>query len=221
MHQSILVDADVDKCAELGDIGDHAFQHHARLDIRNLPHLVAEAGRDKLVSRIASGLLQLGQNVVDGIGAGRELFAVHLFKQLWLLDKLPDRRVKKPRNLFHHRIGLGMDGGHVQRVVAVANAQKPRRLLEGFGSDAGHFQHLRAGAEAALLVAKGHDVQRGALGDAGDKAQQRPGGSVQIHAHLVDAAFDHGLERFLKLALVHIVLILADADGLRIDLDQL
>ena len=37
---------------------------------------------------------------------------------------------------------------------------------------------------------------------------------------LVDAALDDGFERLLKLALVNVVLILADADGLGIDLDE-
>jgi len=43
--------------------------------------------------------------------------------------------------------------------------------------------------------------------------------SIQIHANLVDAAFDDGFKRLLKLALVHVMLVLAHADGFRIDLD--
>ena len=55
---------------------------------------------------------------------------------------------------------------------------------------------LDARAEAAVLVAEFDDVERGAFGDAGDVAQQGPGGGVEIDADAVDAAFDDGLERF-------------------------
>ena len=67
-----------------------------------------------------------------------------------------------------------MNGGPIQRIIAVTNAQKTRRLLEGLGADARHFENLHTRAEAALLVAEADNVQRGALRDAGDKAQQRP-----------------------------------------------
>jgi len=52
--------------------------------------------------------------------------------------------------------------------------RKTRRLLEGLGADARDFQNLHARTEAALLVAEAHNVQRGALRDAGDETQQRP-----------------------------------------------
>ena len=114
-----------------------------------------------------------------------------------------------------------MDGGHIERVLAAADAQEARRLFEGLGSDAGHCAELHARAEAAVLVAELDDLQRGALVDAGHVAQQRPGRGVQIDADAVDAAFDDGFERLLQLALIDIVLILADADGFGIDLHQL
>ena len=72
-----------------------------------------------------------------------------------------------------------------------------------------------------VFIAELDDLLRGAFGDAGDVAQQRPGRRVEIHAHAVDAAFDHRFERFVQLALIDVVLILADADGFRVELDQL
>ena len=51
-------------------------------------------------------------------------------------------------------------------------------------------------------------------------AQQRERGGVEIDADAVDAAFDGGFKRIVELALIDIVLILADADGLWIDFDQ-
>ncbi len=114
-----------------------------------------------------------------------------------------------------------MHGGHVERIFAIANAQESGSLLEGLGPDAGNLHQLRARAEAAVLVAILHDVHRRALGDAGHVAQQRPRGGVQIDAHAVDAAFNHGLQRLLQVALIDIVLVLAHADRFGIDLHQL
>ena len=51
--------------------------------------------------------------------------------------------------------------------------------------------------------------------------QQRHRGGVHVHAHRVDAVLHHRVERAGEAGLVHVVLVLADADGLRLDLDQL
>ena len=105
--------------------------------------------------------------------------------------------------------------------ASVANTQETRRLLERLGADTRNFQHLHARAEASILVAIVHDVERRALGDAGHVAQQRPRRCVQIHADPVDAALHDVLERLGQFALIHIVLVLPDADGLGVDLHQL
>ena len=72
-----------------------------------------------------------------------------------------------------------------------------------------------------MFVAVFDDLLRGALVDAGHVAHQRPGGCVEVHAHAVDAGFDGGLQALLQAALVHVVLVLAHADRLRVDLYQL
>ena len=72
-----------------------------------------------------------------------------------------------------------------------------------------------------MLVAELDDLLRGALSDSRDVAQQRPGCRVEIHADAVHAALDHGFERALQLVLIHVMLILADADRFGIDLDEL
>ena len=124
-------------------------------------------------------------------------------------------------DLLDHGVGLGVNGGHVEGVIAVADAQEAGGLLEGLGADAGHLLQLHAGAETAVLIAELDDIEGGALGDAGDVAQQGPGSGVEIHADPIDAALDHRFQRFLQLPLIDVVLILAHADGLGIDLDEL
>ena len=97
-------------------------------------------------------------------------------------------------DLLDHRVRLGMDGGHVERVLAAADAQEAGGLFEGLGAEARHGHQLHARAEAAVLVAVLDDLLRGALGDAGDVAQQRPRRGVEIDADAVHAAFDGGFE---------------------------
>src|ERR1700710_650889 len=59
-------------------------------------------------------------------------------------------------------------------------------------------------------------------GPARRRARTRaPRRGVQIDAHLVDAVLDDGIERLHQLALVDVVLVLAHADALGIDLHQL
>ena len=114
-----------------------------------------------------------------------------------------------------------MHGGRVKRLGTIADAQKSGCLLKGPGSNASHLLQLVAGREAAMFVAELHDVQRHALRNAGDVAEQRPGGCVEIDTDLVDAGLDRGIERLLQQPLIDIVLVLADADRLWIDLDEL
>ncbi len=50
---------------------------------------------------------------------------------------------QRRRHLFHHGVGFGVHGGHVERVVAAADAQEAGGLLEGLGPEARHRQQLR------------------------------------------------------------------------------
>ncbi len=77
-------------------------------------------------------------------------------------------------DLFHHWIGLGVNGGHVERIVAIADAQESGCLLKSLRPDAGHLFQLDARAEASVLIAESHDVDGGAFGDSGHITQQRP-----------------------------------------------
>jgi len=66
VHQPVLMDPDIDKGAERGDVGHDTFENHAGLQILELIHSFAEACRLEDRARIASGLLELRQNIGDG-----------------------------------------------------------------------------------------------------------------------------------------------------------
>jgi hypothetical protein len=65
VHKAVLVDADVDECAELGDIGDDAFEDHFWLIVGELAEFFVEPWSDKLLARIAARPAHLPQNVLN------------------------------------------------------------------------------------------------------------------------------------------------------------
>ena len=65
-----------------------------------------------------------------------------------------------------------------------------------------------------------HDALREPRADARHPRQQRRGSRVGIDADGVDAVFDHGIERARQFGFAEVMLILPDADRLRVDLDQ-
>jgi hypothetical protein len=85
----------------------------------------------------------------------------------------------------------------------------------------GDFLQRGAGFERAVLVAVGDDVLRQGRVEAGDARQQRHRGGVHVHAHGVHAVLDHRIQAARQFQLRHVVLVLADADGFRVDLHQL
>ncbi len=114
-----------------------------------------------------------------------------------------------------------MYGGGVQRVVAVHHAEKAGGLFEGLLAQARDLFQLAAGLERTVGIAELHDVLRQRRVEAGDAGQQRGGSGVDVDADGVHAVLDHGIQRTRQLELGHVVLVLADADGLRVDLHQL
>jgi hypothetical protein len=75
--------------------------------------------------------------------------------------------------------------------------------------------------KAPRCVAELDEVLGHASGQARDLGQQRHRGGVEIDADGVDAVLDHGVQAARQAGLIDVVLILADADGLGLDLDQL
>ena len=62
MHQPVLLDADIDKGAESGDVRHDTRQYHALAQVVDRMH-VGELENPGLAARIESGTGQLGKNV--------------------------------------------------------------------------------------------------------------------------------------------------------------
>ena len=76
MHEPVLVHADVDEGAEVRHVGHDAGADHAGLEVLQSMDVVAKGEGDEAGARIAAGLFQLLDDVVEGERAsGLELLA--------------------------------------------------------------------------------------------------------------------------------------------------
>ena len=224
VHQTVLMNADVHKCAEVDDVAHRTLQGHAFLQVLHVQHVLPQQGRGQLVTGVTSGLCQLPQDIPQSRLAHGKLLCQRA--QVGRVGLLRQRGVAGlDTQLLQQRlcrlIGFGMDGGVVQRLLAAGNAQEACTLLKGLGAQLGHLFQLGAALKTAVLLPEGHDVLAHGGGQAGNVAQQGGGGGVQVGAHRVDTAFHHAVQRGLQLFGGHIVLILTHADGLGLDFHQL
>src|SRR5690606_27259487 len=124
------------------------------------------------------------------------------------------------QDALDHRIGFRVDGGRVQGLVAIRNPQEACRLFKGLVAEARDFEQSLASGEGTVAVPPGNDV----LGEQGvqarDAGQQGRRGGVDVHADRVYAVLDHRIQRAGQFALVDVMLILSDAYGLGLDLDE-
>ena len=224
MHQAVLVHAQVHKRAKLRHIAYRAFERHAFFQVFDVLHALGQAGHFEVGAGVAARFFQFTQNVLDGDEA--KLFAHQLGRhqrpeQLRPAHDLFDRFGGFDDDLLNHRVGFGVQAGHVQGVVAAANAQKTRALLKRLGSEARHLEQVLPGLEHAVFVAPTHHRFGHRGRQARDPAEQGHAGRVQVHADRVHTVFHHRQQGFGQFALVHIVLVLAHANGFGVDLDQL
>src|ERR1039457_1074954 len=105
------MDANVDECAKLGDVGDDAFEDHFWLNVGEVAHLFVETWSDKLLARIATRLAQLLQNVLDGERACVDLARIDLGQKLRICDQLADRCTQRERDLLDKRIRARKEEG--------------------------------------------------------------------------------------------------------------
>ncbi len=224
MHQPILVHADVDERAEGRHVGHHAFQHHAGLQVLDVFHAVLEGGGLEFRARIAAGLLEFAQDVDHGRQAELvvgELQRGQAAQRLAVAEHVADAFLDALENALHHRIRFRVHRGAVERVVAVVDAQEAGGLLEGLVAQARHLPEGFAVGEHAVGVAVFDDVLGQDRVEPRHARQQRGRGCVDVDADRVHAVLDHGVQRAGQLALVDVVLVLAHADRLRVDLHEL
>ncbi len=113
-----------------------------------------------------------------------------------------------------------MYGAGVQWIVAIGHAQETGALLKRLVAQARHFQQRLAVGKRTVAVAVLHHVFGDAGAQSGDAGQQRRRCRVDVDADGIHAILDARIQRVRELDLVHVVLVLADADRLGLDLHQ-
>src|SRR5207245_1602863 len=136
-------------------------------------------------------------------------------------DKLAHRYAERVCHSFGDRIRLRVHGSSVQRIVAILDSQKTRRLLKCLFAETFNFAKLRSRSKRSILIAIRHDALGEFVTDPGYVLKKIGRSGVQIDTHAVHARLDSGGKTAFELSLIHVVLILADSNGLGFSLDQL
>ena len=122
---------------------------------------------------------------------------------------------------FDQGVALRVDRGIIQGIGRSGNAQKTGRLFESLFAQALDFAQVLAGMEGPLLVPSPDDGRSRGLVQAGHVLQELLGSQVEVDPDPVDAALHDLVQGGFEPALVDVVLVLAHADRLGLDLDQL
>ena len=224
MHQPVLLDADVHKGAEGGDVGDDARQGHPFAQVVDRPHVGSEGEGVQLLAGVEPPFVERLEDVGHGGEPGLRgdvAFGADRAPQLAVGEQALDAYAGIGGHAFDDRVGFGVHGAVVQRVPASDDAQEPGRLLEGLGPEARYLLQLAPCTEVSVRGPVGDDVLGQGGPEARDVGEDVFRGGVDIDSHAVHAAFYHISEPGPEFRLVHAVLVLADADRLGVDLHQL
>jgi hypothetical protein len=147
VDEAVLVDADVDEGAEVGDVGDDAFEGHVVFEVGDGEDVVAEGEGVELLAGVAAGFAEFVDDVVEGGfadvvgGVGGDVDALG---GVGVADELGEGEVEVLGDAFDEGVAFGVDGGGVEGVGGVVDAEEAGGLLEGAGADAGDVEELLA-----------------------------------------------------------------------------
>ena len=65
MHQPVLMDADIDKCAEINNVAHRTLQYHARRQVFHLKHIGTKDGFRHLIPGVTRRFLQLFHDILQ------------------------------------------------------------------------------------------------------------------------------------------------------------
>ena len=224
VNQTILMHADIHEGAEVGHVGHRTFQNHGGLQVLEGFHPFLEDGSLEFRTRIATGFFQFAEDIGDRGQAERvvgKVGGVDLLQEGHVTDQLLERPAMFLGDLFHQRVGFRVDRGTVQRIGGVHDAQEAGGLFEGLVAQARYQLQVGAAGKGAVAFPVGNDVAGDGAVEAGNASQQWGAGGIHVYPHGVHTVFHHRIQGAGQLQLAHVVLVLAHADGFRIDLHQL
>ncbi len=109
----------------------------------------------------------------------------------------------------------------VKRVVPTDDTQETCTLLVCLRTELRYLQELGTVLEASVLLTVCYDILCNHLGDTGYILKEGCGSGIQIHTYFIYTILNDAVQGVAELLLVHVMLVLSDTDGLRINLHEL
>ena len=223
VHEAVLVNADIHECTEVCHVGHDTFHPATRNQVLNRANLVVELGVAEFLTRVAARLLEFLDDIVQGRlthFVGEKFFEVDCLHGFGVTHHVLHRDACLLGHLFDESVVFGVNGGIVQRVFGTRNAHKAGSLFKGLRAEALHVLQGFAASVGTVFFAVFHDGFGQSIAKACHVRKQRSRSAVHVYTDHVHAAFHHFVQAFLEFALVHVVLVLAHANGLRVHLHQ-
>ena len=117
-------------------------------------------------------------------------------------------------------IAFRMHACSIQWIITSCDTHKSGTLFKSLRTQLCHLQKTFPVGKTAIFFSVGHNVFCNGFTDAWNIFQQGGRCSIQIHTYLVHTVLNYSGQSFSQLFLVHIMLILTNTNGLRIDLYQ-
>ena len=108
----------------------------------------------------------------------------------------------------------------VQRIGATCNTHEASALFKCLRSKLGYLQKFFSACETSILFTVSYNVLSDCFGNTGNILQKGSRCCIQIYANLINRILNHTSQGFTQLLLVHVMLILSNTNGFRIDLNQ-
>ncbi len=225
MHQAVVVDPDVHERAEARHVGHDSRQHHARLQVCEVVD-VGEAEHLECRARVSPRLAELGDDVLERRApdfVGDVGVDVDRRPPLGIAEQVQDRAAQVLGDLLHQGVALRVHRAAVQWVRGIADPQETRRRRRPSADRRGDLGQAERGSKPTRGAASCTDDGGGQLLGQARRCGRATGAAAFASStrSSFDGTFDRVGEAGRQRARVDVVLVLADADRLRVELDQL
>ena len=225
-----MVHADVNEAAEVNNVSYSTLKLHIRLEVVDVEDVGGEDGCGSVVTDVTAGLFKLGDDVLEGGLATAELASELCHTVLSSLEAEKNEvaganvvggEVKALQKILGDSVGLGVNAGGVEHLLAVVDAKESGALSKRLLTELRNLEDLGAGLELAVLFSVLNDILCNGGIDTRNVGKERVGCGIDVNADTVYTALNDAAECLGKARLLHIVLILTYADRLRLDLNEL
>ena len=198
MYQTILMDTDIHKHAEVNDIADSAFQDHAFFQILHGQYVTAKDRGRGFITRVTTGFFQFLDDILQSRQTNAQFFRCFFCHadfvcQTFHLTRrhIIQRITAEFQQCFRRLIAFGMNASFIQRHIAFGNAQEAGALFKGFGTQFGHFFQFFPVMEQTVFFTICENIFRNGVVDACYIRKQSRACGVQVNANTVYAVFHH------------------------------